>query len=231
MKSLMREFRFPLSKPKQRLFDAAERLFAQNGFEAVSVRDITGAAEANVAAVNYHFGSREDLVELVVAHRMGSIVKEQLARIETLEKKSTGNKTPPIEELLEAMFRPFVKNGGIDHQEDGFVARLLGRILSRQGAIYSPQLEAEVSDLYKRFKRLLAKSLPSIASEELDFRIHFIHGATIQLLMGHPGDGSDATSSGATAFGRLIRFAAAGLREGSPAEAGEKSGPQATFNF
>ena len=55
-----------LSKPQERLLDAAEALFAERGFEAVSLRDITLEAGANVAAVNYHFGGKENLIGAVL---------------------------------------------------------------------------------------------------------------------------------------------------------------------
>src|SRR6056297_1114628 len=51
---------------RERILDAAEFLFGERGFESVSLRDITGRAGANVAAVNYHFGSKEKLVDAVV---------------------------------------------------------------------------------------------------------------------------------------------------------------------
>ncbi|MDB6077298.1 MAG: transcriptional regulator, TetR family, partial [Akkermansiaceae bacterium] len=71
---------------KQRLIEAAEHLFADDGFEKVSVRDITNRAGANVAAVNYHFGSREGLVEIVMARYINPISEERIARLEGLER-------------------------------------------------------------------------------------------------------------------------------------------------
>src|SRR5690606_14469470 len=91
---------------KQRLIDAAEALFADEGFDRVSVRDITTKAAANVAAVNYHFGSREGLVAVVMARYINPVNEERLARLEALERRA-GNKALAVEEILEAFIRPF----------------------------------------------------------------------------------------------------------------------------
>jgi len=64
----MRVTKVPESGPKRSLLDATERLVVEKGFDLVSVRDITGAIKANVAAVNYHFGSREALMDVVMSH-------------------------------------------------------------------------------------------------------------------------------------------------------------------
>ena len=55
---------------KQRILDAAESLFMEHGFEATSLRSITAAAGVNLAAVNYHFGSKEELFQAVLTRRL-----------------------------------------------------------------------------------------------------------------------------------------------------------------
>ena len=228
----MREITFPLSAPKQRLLAAAERLCAECGFEAVSVRDITGAAEANVAAVNYHFGSRENLIGLVVTHRMGPVAKERLARLEAIEKKWAG-KAAPLEEILEAMVRPLAGNARKSDFPESLRCQLLGRILTGQGVVFPQEVAQDMEDARLRFARLLAKALPSVSNEDLAWRAHFITGGMIQLLMVRDlavaEGGTPAVIE--TTLGRFIRFAAAGLREGMPQETTAKKGPQATFDF
>lgn len=228
----MREIAFPLTAPKQRLLDITERLCAERGFEAVSVRDITGLAKANVAAVNYHFGSRETLISLVVTHQMGPVAKERLARLETLEKKWAG-KAAPLEEILEAMVRPLAGNVRKSDLPEPLRCQLLGRIFSGQGVIFPQEVAQDLENARHRFARLLAKALPSISSEDLAWRAHFITGGLIQLLMTKdvPSAEGGAWAAIETTLGRFIRFATAGLREGMPQEATVKKGPQATFDF
>lgn len=69
------------------MLDAAERLVAAKGFDSVSIRDVTGAAKANVAAVNYHFGSREGLLDLVITHILEPLCAERIARLEACGKQ------------------------------------------------------------------------------------------------------------------------------------------------
>jgi AcrR family transcriptional regulator len=225
----MREIKFPDSGPKRHLLDVAERLFAGKGFEAVSVRDITREAEVNVAAVNYHFGSRELLVNLVIIRHFRPINEERMARIEALEKKWSG-KAVPVEEIVEALARPLIGAVRKSGLPEPAACELLGRILALRGEGFPEELELQTQALINRFMRILGKALPSISAEELVWRMHFVTGGMIQMLMGRAG----AEFSGAAAIdatlGRFIRFAAAGLREGVEEEP-VKKGPQATFDF
>ena len=88
----MRRIKVAESKSKQRLLAAAGQLFADHGFDIVSVRDITKLAKANVAAINYHFGSREGLLALVMVRYLGPIITDRLARLDEL-----GRKEVPLE--------------------------------------------------------------------------------------------------------------------------------------
>jgi AcrR family transcriptional regulator len=209
----MREITFPLSAPKQRLLDAAERLFAERGFEAVSVRDITGAAKANVAAINYHFGSREGLIGLVVTYRMGPVLKERLARLETVEKKWAG-KAAPLEEILDAMLRPLAGNFRKSNLPEPLRCQLLGRIFMGLGMVFPHEVAQDMENVRLRFARLLAKALPSVSNEDLAWRIQFVTGGIINLLMGRDAPLAEGGTPQPveTTLGRFIRFAVAGLR-------------------
>jgi AcrR family transcriptional regulator len=226
----MRAIKFPESGPKRHLLDVAERLFAGKGFEAVSVRDITREAEVNVAAVNYHFGSRELLVNLIIIRHFRPINEERLARIEALEKKWSG-KAAPVEEIIEALARPLIGAVRKSGLPEPAACELLGRILALRGQGFPEELELQTQALINRFMRMLGKALPSVPAEELVWRMHFVTGGMIQMLMGRAG----AEFSGAPAIdatlGRFIRFAAAGLREGVEEELLATKGPQATFDF
>lgn len=217
------------------MLDAAEQLFAERGFDVVSVRDISGRAKANVAAVNYHFGSREELVRLVIYRYATSLGEERLARLEAVEKKWAG-KTPPLEEVIEAFVRPL---SGIARKTDlaePVFHMLVGRILALPGDVFPRETELLTQNAVKRFIRVLAKALPSVSNEELTWRTHFVTGGLIHLLIrqeepqtfSSPAAGSPTMEA---ILGRFIRFATAGLREGVEQEITAKKGPQATFDF
>ena len=233
----MRDIKFPYSEAKRRLLDAAEHLFADRGFDVVSVRDVTQLAEANVAAVNYHFGSRDGMIAIVVARYITPVNEERLLRLDALEKKWSG-KAIPIEEVIDAFVRPLV--GAVQKSElsERLFCKLMGRIFSLQGEGIPPEVEEQIKTLSDRFVKALGKSLPGVSPEDLVWRTHFVVGAMIHMLLNQEmlhrmTNGVSGNPTMEATLSRFIRFAAAGLREGvgaaEPAVA--KKGPQATFDF
>src|SRR5258708_4104116 len=114
---------------KDRILNTAERLFARDGFEATSLRAITAEADVNLAAVNYHFQSKEALVEAVIGRRMGPVTARRLAMLDAYE-ASAGDAPLSIEKVMDAFFRPVVEMvGGNAHE---FVP-LIGRLYTEPG--------------------------------------------------------------------------------------------------
>src|ERR1700744_1904733 len=93
---------------KTRILDAAERLFARDGFEATSLRAITTEAQVNLAAVNYHFQSKEALVQAVIGRRMGPVNARRLALLDACELQAAGAPLP-LEQTIDAFLRPVVE--------------------------------------------------------------------------------------------------------------------------
>ncbi len=79
----------PEKDTKSALLDCAERLFLAKGFEAVSVREITDAAGANVAAVNYHFSSKTELYRACLKRRLGQVAQRRIALIERISSQGS----------------------------------------------------------------------------------------------------------------------------------------------
>src|SRR5437867_6100600 len=95
---------------KERILDVAERLFAERGFAATSLRNITAEAAVNLAAVHYHFGSKDELIEAVFARRLGPLNRERLRLLEAC-RAAAGGGSPSVEELLEALIAPALRSG------------------------------------------------------------------------------------------------------------------------
>src|SRR5271166_4719878 len=93
---------------KDRILNAAERLFARDGFEATSLRAITTEAAVNLAAVNHHFKSKEALVQAVIARRMGPISAQRLALLDAYEAEADGAPVA-LEKILDAFLRPIIE--------------------------------------------------------------------------------------------------------------------------
>lgn len=219
---------------KLRLLEAAEVLFAEQGFEAVSVRDITKVSEANVAAVNYHFGSREGLVEAVAARWVNPVNEERLVRLDQLEAK-WGGKAVPLEELLDAFVRPFLTQIRKSELSEKIFSKLLGRAFAESRACLAPGVEPLLRRAIDRFKKAFHKSLPTVDEEELWWRFHFMAGVMLhtlahQELLQHLSNGEAGDPSLETTLVRCIRFAAAGMREGVDLSLVPR-GPQSEFTF
>jgi AcrR family transcriptional regulator len=231
----MRDYSFPHSPSKRRLLEEAEKLFADRGFDVVSIRDITKAAEANSAAVNYHFGSKDGLIAVVVSRYLVPINEKRLTELNSLEKQY-GSQPVPIESLLEAMVRPMAGVVRKSELSERLFYKLLGRIFSLQHEGFPAVVEQQVKLLANRFRRALGKHFPNVSEEELAWKIQFVVGAMIHTLihqewMNRMTDGASGAPSVEVTLERFVRFAAAGLREGEPESDPNSQGAQVLFDF
>ncbi|WP_440223032.1 TetR/AcrR family transcriptional regulator [Dokdonella sp. MW10] len=201
----------PHFSTKERILDAAEELFARNGFAGASLRELTAAAKVNLAAVNYHYGSKDNLVNEVFRRRLDELNSERLATLEEVLAKPSHK----LEDLLAAFIRPALslsidKPGGAT-----FV-----RVLARAYAEHNERLRKFLSDNYgqalKAFAAALGACLPHLDKEELYWRIDIIAGALTYAMADFGVIKRRASMSEQTyrerAAEHLIRFAAAGLR-------------------
>src|SRR6266478_9681248 len=95
----------PLKDTRSRILDVAEELFGEQGLDRVSIRDITKKAKVNLAAINYHFGGKEDLIAAVFERRVVPVNEARLAALDLVE-KSAGKGILELEAILEAFIRP-----------------------------------------------------------------------------------------------------------------------------
>src|SRR5512134_142774 len=102
---------------KTRILDAAEELFMEHGFEATSLRSLTASAGVNLAAVNYHFGSKEELFQAVLTRRLDPMNLERIDLLTALE-KAAAPRPVPCERILGAMLIPPLKLAR-DHERGG----------------------------------------------------------------------------------------------------------------
>lgn len=208
---------------KSRILDAAEELFMEHGFEATSLRLITTAAGVNLAASNYHFGSKEELFQAVLTRRLDPMNRDRMQLLSTYE-AAAGNKALTTEKILAAMFIPALKLAR-DHEQGGKnFLRLLGRAYADPAPFIREFLSNQYREMIARFRAAFSKALPHIAREELSWRLHFVMGALSYTLAGtdvlqvigqyHP---EEATND-ELLLKRLAPFLAAGLRAPSPTE-------------
>jgi len=205
----------PLQETQIRILDAAEELFMQHGFEGTSMRLLTARAGVNLAAVNYHFGSKDALIEAVFRRRLDPMNAERIAALDRLEKEAAGRPLEP-----EPIIRAFV-GAGLRMIEDAKGGRNFIRLLGRTYTDPQKQIRALIGSLYapamERFKVAFERALPQMPREELVWRMHFMFGTlaytlaatdTVQLIAGcKPEDRYDAR----LLEERLAAFLVAGL--------------------
>lgn len=202
---------------KQKILDAAESLFAENGFEATSVRFITAVAGVNLASVNYYFGSKDNLIVEVLSRAIKPLNQQRMGLLEK-ELAQFGDNPVPLPNVLNAFLRPCLEVSFDPSREKTF--RLLGRSLSEEGNFIEQIIEKEWVSIVSCFMTVFKKSLPEIPEEEIYWRLHFTIGAMIHSSCHH----KDLTqlSSGLCKMDlemtlkRLISYASAGLTEAKP---------------
>jgi AcrR family transcriptional regulator len=188
---------------KERILETAERSFAENGYAATSLRSIINEAGVNLAAVHYHFGSKEELLKAVILRRAEPVNAKRLAMLDACENAG-------LEKILEAFITPTfevaMQPGGLQ-----FV-RLMGRMYAETDML--PQIiKSEFRPLLMRFHDALRRALPDLAPDELLRRLFFGAGALAHTLRayGTPGFMFLHTDIGAVQAS-LIQFICAGLR-------------------
>ena len=168
---------------KDKILDAAEALFMEHGFEATSLRAITAAAPANLASVNYHFGSKEVLFQAVLTRRLDPMNQERLDLLTKLEHESQPSPLP-CDRILSAMFIPALKLARDPARGGKNFLRLLGRAYADPAPFIRKFLAEQYATMIERFKTAFARALPELPKKELSWRLHFIMGALSYTLAG-----------------------------------------------
>jgi len=204
---------------RETVLDTAERLFAERGVAATSIRDITGAAGVNLGAINYHFGTKQELVAAVFTRRLEPVSKRQWALLDEVEREA-GDQPPRLEALIEAMIRPSVEKSFAAGKRDTAFMRLVGRCYGEPNPEVERRIRAHVEKVWIRFAGLLARALPGLTREEMYWRIRFMVGAFHHTLLttGREGNVPPEMQKGLNAetmIRRLVTFAAAGMKAGT----------------
>lgn len=171
------------SDTRERILDVAERLFMENGYEGTSMRSITGAAEVNLAAVNYHFGSKEALLREVFRRRLLWLNRERLIALDALEEQAAGAPLKPSQ-ILEAFFGTLLRIGEDESLGGMTFLRLLGRTLTEPAEFIRTFFAGEYAQVIDRYKRALFTALPDVPRAEIVWRLHFMLGAMSYAIAG-----------------------------------------------
>ncbi|MCC4114148.1 TetR family transcriptional regulator [Aromatoleum toluclasticum] len=221
--------RQPAPETSDRILDAAEALFVEHGFEATTMRMITSRADANIAAVNYHFGSKDALIQEVFKRRLTELNRRRLAKLDRLEAEAKGAPLKPSR-IVEAFFGTALEMAADTEHGGHTFMRLLGRTYTEPNGFVRQFLAEEYAEAVERFLTALYRALPDVPREEILWRFHFMMGA-----MSYAIAGTDALQLFAGKFDdaaperllpRLMSFLLGGLRaplpgQGVPGENGK----------
>ena len=159
---------------KTKILDTAEKLFGNMGFESVSLREITSGAGVNLAAVNYHFHSKDALIDSVIARRIEPVNARRMSMLDE------AGPHPTVEVILDAFLRPV-----FEIQIHPLIP-LMGRVLSNPDMFVDRLFNVHLAPVAQRFSAAFAAALPGVPMVDIAWRMHFTVGVmTHTLLWGH----------------------------------------------
>ena len=206
---------------RARILDAAETLFVEHGLDGTSMRMITSRAGVNLAAINYHFGSKDSLIQEIFERRVQALNQRRLEALDraVANARQFGRAVRPSQ-ILEAFFQPALELAADTEHGGHRFMRLLGRTHTET----SPFMRRLLADLYgetlQRFLAALCGSLPGVPREEILWRFYFMMGATSYAIAGTDNlqvfDGRFDQQDPAQLIPRLMSFLLGGLRAPLP---------------
>ena len=209
---------------RERILDAAERLFMAHGYEGTSMRQITGDAAVNLAAVNYHFGSKESLMQEVFRRRLDWLNDERLRVLDEMEGAAAGKPLKPSQ-IVDGFFGTLLRLAD-DDQRGGIVfLRLLGRTHTEPSEFIRTFLADEYAGVMERYQQALFRALPDVPRAEIVWRFHFMLGATSYAIAGTDAlrlvadwkiEEADTVDRNDRLVPRLMSFLLGGLRAPLP---------------
>ncbi len=199
---------------RTKIIDAAERLFAEKGFDGTAIREIIRAANVNVAAVHYHYGSKEEVLRGVTDRIVGPLNSR---RFELLD-RGLADVQPhrlSIETILDAFIRPDIETLQKLHKRGPTVAHFLGRTYMDPTPWIQQMASEQFAEAQTRFFPVLAAALHHLTVEEISWRMYRVAAVLIHLFATWPDDGLTDTEADDT-LAHLIRFLAPALQAPAP---------------
>ena len=195
---------------KERLLDVAERLFADFGYRATSLRHITSEARVNLASVNYHFGSKDALLAALLDRRFAPINHRRLELLNELEASADG--AVELRDLVRAFLSPPFELHPEGTEGRRILLRLVGRIHSETDDVRTVFIKL-FEPIISRFTTAFQQTLPHLDADEVSWRLHFLIGSMAHTMMWCESFVSQASRcpDPSEVLASLTQFATAGL--------------------
>lgn len=163
---------------RQKLIETAETLFAEQGYGTVSLRQIIAEAGVNLASVHYHFGSKEELLDAVIAPKAAHVNQIRIDRLAALTPGPDGHLR--LDDVLSAFLEPMADAAECSPQW----VKLMGRIHA-EGLL--PQVAAKhFQPVFQPLFQALQSAAPHLTPDELGWRVHFMMGAVAHTMSHTP---------------------------------------------
>ncbi|PTS80107.1 TetR family transcriptional regulator [Aeromonas sp. HMWF036] len=160
---------------KNRILDAAEVLFAERGFADTSLRLITSEADVNLASVNYHFGSKKELIQAVLDRYLILFMPDLDARLRVLMEQEQLT----LLQLFESFVEPLMKLSAVRANGPAIFMQLLGRgYIDSQGHLRR-FITAHYGPILQRITQAISKANPALSPADLFWRLHFTLGTVV----------------------------------------------------
>lgn len=160
---------------KNKILDAAENLFADKGFNGTSLREITSQAEVNLAAVNYHFGSKKELIKAVMSRYMNELsprLEVALTTVYMLENIE-------LVDVFSAFIEPLLSLNDFKENGTSNFLQLLGRGYTDSQGFLRWFLTTQYPGVIDNFVLAVQKAYPELTAEEMFWRLHFTMGTVV----------------------------------------------------
>ena len=187
----------------------------ERGFAGASLRAVTREAGVNLAAVNYHFGSKEELLREIFRRHLGPINKRRLELLDALE-SSCGKDKVRVEQVLETLLRPMLEHE--DRRTGGVPVRaLVARLVAEPRDVLHPVLKQEFAEVARRYFTALREALPELPMPELLWRLQFVVGVMNHVVSEEVSKQIDlGRRPPADTLQRMVAFLGAGMRTEPP---------------
>mgnify|MGYP003985571765 CR=1 FL=1 len=200
---------------KMRLLDVSGRLFAESGFDSVSLRLITENAEANLAAVNYHFGSKEELIVAVVEKLVRPVNQRRLVLLKQINLEGSA----ACQSIVEAFIDPVIEAASRGDEEDQRFCKLMSRCIASRDERITSLVLRQFPEVLAKFVDALRLVCPWISSDVAHMRIMFMAGAMAHSLFHYDklviiSEGRCDISSLDSLRDELVQFLSAGMSAG-----------------
>jgi AcrR family transcriptional regulator len=194
-----------MNDTKQKILDTAEELFGENGYATTSLRHVIAKAGVNLAAIHYHFGTKQDLLDQVILRKVGPINERRLKLLDQFEAEAAPSGLS-IEKIMEAFLAP-----PILMERGGTFIKLMGRVHAE--GMGQQAVQRNFQPVISRFQAALKHALPGMPEKELAWKVHFMLGAMAYTMITEPAMlPADSHEPLPVIAKRLVTFVSAGFR-------------------